>query len=386
MTSSNFIFYKQPNAETFEVYDSDGNIRTQEYTLTNIGYALQLKHSTEGLLYILRHTSVAKIVGRPLYLKTDGVKPAKVVETISIDSTTSQSNSTSAGVTTKAIQVKMDDFDPQLFQAIKTGIPVLDQFFSRTGGIPKARNIMVAGEPGCMKTSFMLHILNSSKKENPESKMLYISAGEMRADEVADVARFYPGLLDNVHLLFANQAILKGEQFHKVVETELQTGYDLVVVDSWAALSDLVGDEMNVRGKGTEAWFLRILDKNNMAHNDAKKFTSFLIIQQVTKGGVFAGSMYLKHMTQAFAYLRRDEKQKGKTYMIFEKNRVGVEQVKLYYFKQENGIGFDSDRYNLETDLMKLDATPETKTSKLDFITKLKEASINRQMEEFDGE
>lgn len=232
----------------------------------------------------------------------------------------------------------------------------------------------------------MLHILNEVKKTNTDSKMLYISAGEMRADEVADIARYYPGLLDNVHLLFANQAILKGEQFHKVVECELQTGYDIVVIDSWAALSDVVGDELNVRGKGTETWFLRILDKNNMAHNDAKKFTSFLIIQQVTKGGVFAGSNYLKHMTQAFAYLRRDEKQKGKTYMVFEKNRVGVEQVKLYYFKQENGIGFDSDRYNLETDLMKLDSVPETKTSKLDFINKLKEASINRQMEDFDAE
>lgn len=378
MSKSNFIFYSQPNPDTFRVFDSSAMDITHAVQVEPHRKGLQIIN--DGLTYLLRRDTVDKIIGRNVYIKTNGIDRPKVVESIS------EAGHSSKALETKAIQVKMEDFDPQLFESIATGISVLDQFFSRRGGIPKARNIMIAGEPGCMKTSLMLHILNEAKKTNPDKKMLYVSAGEMRSDEVADIARFYPGLLKNVHLLFANQAVLRGEQFHKVVEAELQIGYDIVVIDSWAALSDIIGDEMNVRGKGTETWFLRILDRNNMAHNDAKKFTTFLIIQQVTKGGVFAGSNYLKHMTQAFAYLRRDDKQKGKTYMVFEKNRVGVEQVKLYYFKKEDGIGFDSERYGLETDLIKLESIPETKTSKADFIQSLKEAGMNRQEEEFNDE
>jgi predicted ATP-dependent serine protease len=375
---SKFIFYSQPNADTFQVFDSTGADITHEVQVESHRKGLQI--IINGLIYLLRRDTVDKIIGRSVYIKTNGVDRPKIVETIS------EGLHTTKVLETRAIQVKMDDFDPQLFQSILTGIPVLDQFFSRRGGIPKARNIMIAGEPGCMKTSLMLHILNEAKKSNPDKQMLYISAGEMRSDEVADIARYYPGLLENVHLLFANQAILRGEQFHKVVEAELETGYDIVVIDSWAALSDIVSDELSVRGKGAETWFLRILDKNNMAHNKAKKFTTFLIIQQVTKGGVFAGSNYLKHMTQAFAYLRRDDKQKGKTYMVYEKNRVGDEHVKLYYFKKEDGIGFDSERYKLETDLMKIDSIPETKTSKADFMKSLHDAAIARQEEEFYNE
>jgi predicted ATP-dependent serine protease len=57
-----------------------------------------------------------------------------------------------------------------------------------------------------------------------------------------------------------------------------------------------------------------------------------MLIQQVTKGGVFVGSNKMKHMVDAAAEIRREkESAGGGTYIMFNKNRNGMVDVKLYF-------------------------------------------------------
>ena len=54
-------------------------------------------------------------------------------------------------------------------------------------------------------------------------------------------------------------------------------------------------------------------------------------------------------MTSAFLTLCWDKKEKGKRYMMFEKNRKGKEKIKLYYsFAKEGGIVYDETRHEKE--------------------------------------
>lgn len=57
-----------------------------------------------------------------------------------------------------------------------------------------------------------------------------------------------------------------------------------------------------------------------------------MLIQQVTKAGVFVGSNKLKHLTDAMMEMRREkESDGGATYMEFTKNRNGSVANKLYF-------------------------------------------------------
>lgn len=68
-----------------------------------------------------------------------------------------------------------------------------------------------------------------------------------------------------------------------------------------------------------------------MGENTAQKNTTFLIIQQVTKGGVFLGSNKLKHNTTGMMELRFDEDNPDLTWISFSKNRRGPINQRLYF-------------------------------------------------------
>ena len=70
------------------------------------------------------------------------------------------------------------------------------------------------------------------------------------------------------------------------------------------------------------------MDDHNQGNNDDKINSTFLIIQQVTKGGVFVGSNKIKHMTTAMGHLKFDD---GGRYLHFSKNRRGGNGNKLYF-------------------------------------------------------
>ena len=75
-----------------------------------------------------------------------------------------------------------------------------------------------------------------------------------------------------------------------------------------------------------------ICSKNNKGSNKGNRYTSFLLIQQVTKAGVFVGSNKMKHMMDSMMEMRRSPMNEGGgTYIEFTKNRNGSVAEKLYY-------------------------------------------------------
>jgi predicted ATP-dependent serine protease len=114
-----------------------------------------------------------------------------------------------------------------------------------------------------------------------------------------------------------------------VIEQALNMGFDLVLIDSAAEVIEGVRDDNNWDRKTAESWLVDICNKNNVGENKENKFTSFLLIQQVTKSGVFVGSNKLKHMMDALCEMRREKE--GGTYVRFDKNRNGMVDMKLSF-------------------------------------------------------
>ena len=114
-----------------------------------------------------------------------------------------------------------------------------------------------------------------------------------------------------------------------MIEQALNIGWDLVLIDSIAEVIDDVRTDMGWDRKTAESWLVDICTQNNKGNNKENKYTSFLLIQQVTKAGVFVGSNKLKHMTDGLMEMRREKE--GGTYMEFTKNRNGEVGNKLYF-------------------------------------------------------
>jgi predicted ATP-dependent serine protease len=126
-----------------------------------------------------------------------------------------------------------------------------------------------------------------------------------------------------------------------VVEQVLSKGFDCVLIDSIAEVVDSVRDDNKWDRKTAESWLVDTCVKNNKGENKIKKFTSFLLIQQVTKAGEFVGSNKLKHMTDAMLEIRREsERDGGGTYLEFTKNRNGSVNQRLSFTLSNTKINY----------------------------------------------
>ena len=219
--------------------------------------------------------------------------------------------------------VKMDDlsFSKKLFTPMRTQTRV-DDFFSAESGVMPGTNIVITGDPGVGKTTVLLDILGDLQLSG--KKCLFIS-GEMNAIDMVGYVRRYPkfGQLD---ILFMGDYSEVNPDV--VLRTALDEGYDCVMIDSLAEISDNYVDYFGGTGKSNTNRILQLLDEHNQGNNTAKVNTTFLVIQQVTKGGVFVGSNKIKHMTTAMGHLRFDE---GGRYLHFSKNRRGGNGNKIYF-------------------------------------------------------
>ena len=112
----------------------------------------------------------------------------------------------------KLTQISKVKYAKGLFEAHKTNTP-LDGLFSIDGGVPKATNWMVVGDPGVGKSTVTLDIIANAKKSG--SKVLFISAEMNQVDLYLYVQR-YPkfGELD----IFFPQDIADDEDPRKVLE------------------------------------------------------------------------------------------------------------------------------------------------------------------------
>ena len=90
--------------------------------------------------------------------------------------------------------------------------------------------------------------------------------------------------------------------------------------------------------KNAETKVLNLLEEHNKGENENKINSTFLIIQQVTKGGTFAGSNRFKHMLTGMGHMKFVE---GGRCLFFSKNRRGGKMDKLFFsLDQSKNVGW----------------------------------------------
>ena len=227
------------------------------------------------------------------------------------------------------------NIDQRMLESMKTGIDNIDELFSHERGIPCASNIMAIGDPGVGKTTVMLDVLASI--QNKGRKCLFISGEMGRKQMFKYTERFKQfGIVDTLFTTDYMQFNTKD-----VIEQVLNIGYDCVLIDSVAEIIEGTREDNGWDRKTAESWLVEICVRNNKGENESNKFTSFLLIQQVTKQGEFVGSNKLKHMTYAMLEMRREsERDGGGTFMSFTKNRNGNANNKLSYELSNNRIEY----------------------------------------------
>ena len=250
----------------------------------------------------------------------------------------------------KLTQISKVKYAKGLFEAHKTNTP-LDGLFSIDGGVPKATNWMVVGDPGVGKSTVTLDIIANAKKSG--SKVLFISAEMNQVDLYLYVPR-YPkfGELD----IFFPQDIADDEDPRKVLNDILNEGYDIVLIDSFVELQETIREHARMTRNSSEKWLLDMMYKQNLGQNKGKKYTSFLNIQQVNKGGTFVGSNKLKHMTTGMMEIRFvDERTQDERYVVFSKNRRGHVGKQMFFDLAATGdVTYDTERFKKTESLKEL--------------------------------
>ena len=263
-------------------------------------------------------------------------------------------------IKSRLTQISNVNYEKGLFEAHKTNTP-LDGLFSIDGGVPKATNWMIVGDPGVGKSTVTLDIIANAKKTG--SKVLFISAEMNQVDLYLYVKR-YPkfGELD----IFFPQEIEDNEDPKAVLEEILNEGYDIVLIDSFVELQETIRESGRMTRNSSEKYLLDLMYKHNLGSNKSKCFTSFLNIQQVGKSGIFVGSNKLKHMTTGMMEIRFvDERTQDERYVTFSKNRRGHVGKQMYFDLAAAGnVVYDTERFKKSESLKKLKLAEKAKIKK----------------------
>ena len=224
------------------------------------------------------------------------------------------------------------DIDPKMMDTMSSGLAI-DDLISDEGGVPCATNIMCIGDPGVGKTTVLLDLLASV--QNKGRKCLFIS-GEMGKKQMFKYTQRFPQF-GIVQTLFMSDYLEYNTK--DVIEQVMNMGWDLILIDSIAEIIEGVRDDNKWDRKQAESWLVDLCIANNKGENIANKYSSYLLIQQVTKSGEFVGSNKLKHMTDAMMEMRRrSDRDGGGTYINFIKNRNGNVGMEFGYEIQNGYI------------------------------------------------
>jgi predicted ATP-dependent serine protease len=242
--------------------------------------------------------------------------------------------------------VKIDDvhYDDRIFQSMRTGKPI-DYMFSTEGGIYPATNYMVIGDPGIGKSTQTLDLLAKIVKNEPHRKVLFIS-GEMNQIDMYGYVKRYP-TFGQIPTLFLCDYL--DDDPKEILEQTFNQGWDVILIDSFIEVQESIQASSNMTRTAAEKWLIDMMVTHNKGNNEENLFTSFLAIQQVTKGGNFVGSNKLKHNTTGMIELRYSSEFSGDRYAKVTKNRRGFKYEKIY-FSLDNPIEVEYDQKRLERD------------------------------------
>jgi predicted ATP-dependent serine protease len=248
--------------------------------------------------------------------------------------------------------IKMNEvvFDNSIFKPMATNTPV-DFMFSQDGGIFPATNYMIIGDPGVGKSTLGLDIISNVQKEQPKRKILFLCAEMNRIDMHGYVQR-YPKFAD-IDILFLGEHL--EDDTKQILKEILDQGFDLVLTDSFLEVQETISCSGKISKPQAEKWLIDLMISHNLGENSKKKYTSFLMIQQVTKGGDFVGSNKLKHNTTGMCELRFSDQYSGERYITFSKNRRGCKYERLYFsLETPNDVFYDDKKLKRDLEIKQL--------------------------------
>jgi len=250
----------------------------------------------------------------------------------------------------KAIRLSTLEYDPKIFETMKTDT-IVDTFFSNKGGIPRACNFIVVGGPGSGKTTLGLDIIANVQNKNADKlyrpRVLFIS-GEMNEIDMYGYMERYPKF-GEIDILFLGDYTEENPKL--VIEEMLNEGYDLVLGDSFVEIQDTVKEACYMTTNSSEKWLIDLMCEHNKGNNKRKSYTTFLMIQQMTKGGEFVGSNKLKHNTTGMLMLNvSGEADRNVSRSVeFSKNRRGEVSKPLFFnLSTPNDITYNEAKWKLD--------------------------------------
>ena len=160
----------------------------------------------------------------------------------------------------KLVQLNKLNYNQDIFKTMST-CTVVDEFFSNKGGIPRACNFILIGDPGVGKTTVALDMICDIKKDG--HKALFISA-EMNDIDMYEYMERFPKF-GSIDILFLGD--YTDENPKLVIEEVLKKGYDCVLGDSFAEIMDEVQESCHISAKAAEKWLIDLMCKHNKAGN-----------------------------------------------------------------------------------------------------------------------
>lgn len=247
------------------------------------------------------------------------------------------------------VQVADLKYDEAIFNPMRTN-DAIDYMFSSEGGIYPATNYMIIGDPGIGKSTQTLDLLVKIQANDPTKKVLFIS-GEMNDIDMYGYVKRYPGF-GRIPTLFLCDYL--DDNPMEVLEQTYKQGFDIILIDSFIEVQEAIQASCNMSRTQAEKWMIDMMIQHNKGNNDDKRYTSFLAIQQVTKGGNFVGSNKLKHNTTGMIELRYSNEFSGDRFAKVTKNRRGFRYEKIFFSLDNlNSVEYDVKRLERDEEIRK---------------------------------
>ncbi len=215
------------------------------------------------------------------------------------------------------------------------------------GGLYGGTVNIVIGESGVGKSTLLLDVLASVQRQNPDSKILYISS-EMTRNDILFYYKKTPSIADVPTLLLMDY--IKTGQLDQVLMETFTSDYDIILLDSFQDVLVKLKEVHNWKSTFASSWLTNI-----MIDSVEKSGSAILAIQHLTKGGQYVGSTYLKHATTSMMEIMFDEA--GLRYVEFSKNRRGGSMIgrRLYFSLKDGEIIFDENRFTETAELKEIE-------------------------------
>lgn len=223
----------------------------------------------------------------------------------------------------------------------------IDELISDNYGVMPGTTTVVIGSPGTGKTTLSLSLLNDIQNNNADLECMSFTSEMKKIDIDAEIIK--KPWMRNVKQIILSQH--DKNDYILVLKEVILYGYDFLVIDSFQNIVERLKTFCGMTGTEASNMLMGLFEEANEGRTKTGKNTAIFLIQQVTKGGDFAGRNSLKHDTTAMLELVYD-KETNDRYCFYSKNRrCGNNQFKeLYYYmdSETKEIEFDVEKFEGE--------------------------------------